>query len=138
MQEFREQGGLKGIPVPLISADGEVTIWFQPNHGKRTDIIFQFTNPILTGNTPGISTYFRVPWKRAMEFASGLGAKEGRSIANMLDQGQGVVPGFTYGPVQLDLNPLAYMRVFLNGDECRTIAHAITEAVKRATERPKR
>lgn len=137
--EYRESPeGLLGIPVPLMSAEGELTVWFKPRGGRRSDIIFQFTNPILTGNTPGLSTFFRVPWRRALEFAAGLGAKEGNSIANMLDRGEGVVDGFRYGPVKMDLNPLTYMRVFLTGDEARTIAHAVTEAVKRATEKPGR
>lgn len=134
--EYRESPeGMKGIPVPLISAEGELTVWFMPKAGKRADIIFQFTNPILMGNTPGLSTYFRVPWRRALEFAAGLASKERESIANMLDRGEGIVDGFTYGPVRMDLNPLVYMRLFVNGDECRTIAHAVTEAVKQATEK---
>lgn len=131
MTNYRENQGLKGHPIPLLSAEGELTIWWKPNGGKYSDIIFQFSNPILQGNVSGLTTNFRMPWKRALELAKSLTTKDG--IAEMLDRGEGTALGQKYGPVRLDLNPLCYMLVYLNGDDARTIAHVITEAVKDAT-----
>lgn len=131
MAEYRENGGLRGHPIPLLSAEGELTIWWKPNGGKYSDLIFQFTNPILQGNVSGFTTNFRMPWKRALEFAKGLTDKEG--IANMLERGEGVALGQRYGPVKLELNPLCYMLVYLTPEDARTIAHVVTEAVKDAT-----
>lgn len=133
-QQYREQGNMRGHPIPLISAEGELTIWHLPRQGVHADLIFQFSNPILTGNTSGLSTFLRVPWKRAVEFASGLVYPEHGAKAR-LERGDGVVVGTNYGPVKLELNPMCYQIVFLAPEDCETIAHTIVESAIAATGR---
>lgn len=133
MQQYREMEGLLGHPIPLLAAEGELVIWHKPRSGAHADLIFQFTNPILSGNVSGLQTFMRVPWRRAVEFASGLMHPEGPRARLMRDEGTCI--GQRYGPVKLELNPMCYQVVYLTPEDVETIAHVVVESAVAATGR---
>ena len=134
MQQYREMEGMKGHPIPLLAAEGELVIWHKPRQGAHSDLIFQFSNPILSGNVSGLQTFMRVPWRRAVEFAQGLMLPEHGPRAKLL-RDEGTCVGQRYGPVKLELNLMCYQVVYLTPDDVETIAHVIVESAVAATGR---
>lgn len=120
--------------IPLISAEGEMRVTTMENMGRRTDIVVEFGNRVLVGNVSGFLFRCRLPWRRALQWADTLVVGPDSVKAHLLD-GRAAVLGQKYGPINMELNPMAQMILYLTPEDCETIAHVVTEAVIAGTGR---
>lgn len=114
--------------IPLISAEGEMRITTMTNMGRYCDIVVEFGNRILSGNVSGFLFRVRLPWKRALQWADAL-VVGGDSVKAQLMDGRAAVLGQRYGPILMELNPMAQFYLYLTPEDCETLAHVVTEAV---------
>ena len=121
--------------IPLLSAEGEMRITTFENVGRYTDIIIEFSNRILVGNASGFMFRCRLPWRKALEWADTLVVGQ-HSVAQQLRDGKITVLGQRYAPINMELNPMAQLVLYLTPEDCETIAHVVTEAVIAGTNRP--
>lgn len=120
--------------IPLISAEGEMRISTLRNVGRRCDVIVEFSNRILVGNVSGFLFRCRLPWRRAIEWGDTLAGRDD-SVKKRFSEGRGTVLGQRYGPLMMELNPMAQLMLYLTPEDCETIAHVVTEAVIAGTGR---
>lgn len=120
--------------IPLISAEGEMRITTLERMGRQCDIIVEFSNRILVGNVSGFMFRCRLPWRRALQWADTLVVGENSVKAHLMD-GRAAVLGHKYGPILMELNPMAQLLLYLTPEDCETIAHIVTEAVIAGTGR---
>lgn len=120
--------------IPLLSAEGEMRITTFEGLGRQTDIVVEFSNRILVGNVSGFMFRCRIPWRRALQWADTLVIGE-HSVAARLRDGRGAVLGQKYGPINMELNPMAQLILYLTPEDCETIAHIVTQAVIAGTGR---
>lgn len=116
--------------IPLLHAEGELLVAVQPNRGRMTDVVLCFSQRILVGNVTGFQQWYRIPWKRALQFAAALSSTDKDCARAQLEDGRASVLGQTYGPVKLELNPFTFSVAYLDPDNCETIAHTIARAVQ--------